>query len=136
MKKWLMAVIFASLLALAACGGGDSGDTEDPADTGTDTEQPADDDAAQDDTTTEDDSDEGDATVDAGAAEEIYKKSCASCHAADLSGGVGPDLTTTGADHSVDEIEDIINDGVGSMPGGLVAADEATVLAEWLGDMK
>lgn len=115
-----MAIMFASLLALAACGGGGSSDTQEPADTGTDTEQEA----------------EGDATVDAGAAEEIYKKSCASCHGQDLSGGAGPDLTTTGAEYSVEEIEDIINNGIGTMPAGLVPADEATVLAEWLAEKK
>lgn len=135
MKKWLMAVIFASLLALAACGGGNSGDKEEPADTGTDTEQPAEDDATNDDAA-EDDATDDNATVDAEAAEEIYKRSCASCHAADLSGGVGPDLTATGADYSAEEIEDIINDGIGSMPGGLVDAEDAAVLANWLADMK
>lgn len=128
MKKWLMAVIFASLLALAACGGGDSGETEDPADTGTETEEPAED-------ATEDEAD-GDATVDAGAAEEVYKKSCASCHGGDLSGGVGPDLTAVGSELSADEIEDIINNGLGSMPGGLVSADDSTLLADWLAEMK
>lgn len=125
MKKWLMAVIFASLLALAACGGGGSDDAEEPADTGTDTEQPAEDDAT----------DDG-ATVDAGAAEEVYKKSCASCHGGDLSGGVGPDLTSVGSELSADQIETIINDGVGTMPGGLVSADDAALLADWLAEMK
>lgn len=137
MKKWLMAVIFASMLALAACGGGDDGETEEPAET-PDTEQPAEDetdDGLDDEDATDEDADEGDSTVDASAAEEIYKQSCASCHAADLTGGAGPDLTTTGADFSVEEIEDIINDGIGSMPAGLVPEDEATVLAEWLGEM-
>lgn len=134
MKKWLMAVIFASVLALAACGGGDGGETEDPADTGTDTEQPAEDTTDED--ATDGDADEGDSTVDASAAEEVYKQSCASCHAADLSGGAGPDLTAVGADYSADEIEDIINNGIGTMPAGLVPADDATLLANWLADMK
>lgn len=68
--------------------------------------------------------------------EAIYANSCASCHGNDLSGGVGPDLTAVGASLSADEIEDIINNGVGSMPGGLVGPEEAAVLGEWLSEMK
>lgn len=137
MKKWLMAVIFASVLALAACGGDDGG-TDEPVEPDTpDTEEPAeeetDDGIEEEDEAAEED--EGESTVDAGEAEEIYKQSCASCHAADLSGGAGPDLTTAGDDFTVEEIEDIINEGVGTMPAGLVPEDEATVLAEWLVEM-
>ena len=34
MKKWLMAVLFGTVLVLGACGGGgDTNDTEEPADT-------------------------------------------------------------------------------------------------------
>lgn len=76
---------------------------------------------------------EGAATTDA---EAIYANSCASCHAADLSGAVGPDLTAVGGSLSEEEIEDIIVNGLGSMPGGLVGADEAKVLSEWLSEKK
>lgn len=66
----------------------------------------------------------------------IYQNSCASCHGDDLSGAVGPDLTAVGGSLSEDEIEEIINEGLGSMPGGLVGPEEATVLSEWLSEME
>jgi|SRR5690625_233196 len=68
--------------------------------------------------------------------EEIFANKCSSCHGDDLSGGMGPDLTKVGADLSVDEIEDIIVNGQGSMPPGLAVGEEAQALAEWLGEMK
>jgi len=116
MKKWLMAVLLGTVLVLGACGGGGS----------------TDDGASTDEGSTETDG----ATVDSSAAEAAYKQSCASCHADDLSGGVGPDLTAIGASLSADEIEDIIVNGVGSMPGGLLSGDDATAVAEWLAEKK
>jgi|SRR5699024_8128592 len=68
--------------------------------------------------------------------EEIYANSCASCHGEDLSGGAGPDLTQAGSNLSGDEIHDIIMNGQGTMPGGLVGNEEADLLAEWLSEMK
>ena len=68
--------------------------------------------------------------------EEIFANQCSSCHGADLSGGVGPDLTKVGADLSVDEIEDVIVNGKGSMPPGLAVGEEAKALAEWLSEKK
>ncbi len=68
--------------------------------------------------------------------EEVFSKSCASCHGEDLSGGAGPDLTKVGSDHSADEIHDIIMNGQGAMPGGLVGNEEADLLADWLSEMK
>lgn len=68
--------------------------------------------------------------------EAIYAKSCASCHGDDLSGAVGPDLTAVGGSLSEDDIQEIINEGLGSMPGGLVGAEEATILSEWLSEME
>lgn len=115
MKKWLTAVLFGTVLVLGACGGGgDNGDNADGADTGTESE----------------------GTVDASAAEDAYKASCASCHGDDLSGGVGPALDNVGASLSADEIEDVIANGQGSMPGGLLSGDDATAVAEWLADHK
>jgi|SRR5690625_165488 len=118
MKKWLMAVLFGTLLVLGACGGGGSDDTQEPADEGT--EESAEDGGA----------------VDTAAAEDAYKASCASCHGDDLSGGAGPALDAVGSDYSADEIEDIIANGKGSMPAGLISGDEATAVAEWLADHK
>lgn len=125
MKKWLMAVLLGTVLVLGACGGG--GDTAEPdtgADDTTDTEEPA------------DDGDAGDATVDVAAAEDAYKSSCASCHGQDLEGGVGPELDAVGSSMSADEIEDIIINGAGSMPAGLLSGDDATAVAQWLAEMK
>lgn len=68
--------------------------------------------------------------------EEIFGSNCASCHGDDLSGNVGPDLTKVGGELSADDIHDVIMNGKGSMPGGLVSAEEADVLAEWLSEMK
>lgn len=66
--------------------------------------------------------------------EAIFANSCASCHGQDLSGGAGPDLTSVGGKLSADEIKEIIVNGVGTMPGGLVGNEEAEVLAEWLSE--
>ncbi len=111
MKKWLMTVLFGTTLVLGACGGG-----------GDDTSEPA------------DDNDGG--TVENAAAEELYEQSCASCHGDDLSGEVGPDLTAVGSDHSADDILTIIEDGQGSMPGGLLSGDDAQEVADWLAEHK
>src|SRR5690625_484620 len=117
MKKWLMAVLLGTVLVLGACGGGGGSSTDE----GTSTDESTDTDGA---------------TVDSSAAEAAYKQSCASCHADDLSGGVGPDLTAIGASLSAGDIEDIIVNGVGSMPGGLLSGDDATAVAEWLAEKK
>lgn len=68
--------------------------------------------------------------------EESYANSCASCHGGDLTGGAGPDLTAVGASLSEEEIETIINEGVGTMPGGLVDPEQSAEIAEWLSEMK
>lgn len=68
--------------------------------------------------------------------EAIYASSCAACHGNDLSGVAGPGLTTVGSSLSADEINDIILNGVGTMPGGLVSAEEADVLTDWLSEMQ
>lgn len=65
--------------------------------------------------------------------EEAYRNSCASCHADDLSGSVGPGLKNIGSKLSEEEIYDIIVNGKGSMPAGVVQDDEAAhAIAEWL----
>jgi len=112
MKKWLMAVLFGSVLVLGACGGGDDGATDEGGD------------------------DAGGDT--ASAAEEIYENNCASCHGADLSGNSGPDLTDVGANYSADEIAEIIQEGTdGGMPAQTQVSDEDTdTLSEWLAEKK
>src|SRR5699024_2216555 len=107
MKKWLMAIMFGSVLVLGACGG-DNGAAEEPA------------------------NNNNDETVDAGEAEEINKESCESCQGGDLEGGAGPALEDNG--HSADEIETIVEERQPGMPAGLVSGDDLTVLADWLSE--
>ncbi|CDQ39013.1 MULTISPECIES: cytochrome c551 [Virgibacillus] len=121
MKKWLLTMLFGSALVLGACGGGDDGASEEPADNG--------------DTGTEEPSGEG-GSVDTAAAEEVFESNCASCHGADLSGGQGPDLTQVGSRLSSDEIADIIKNGKGSMPGGMATGEDVQILADWLAQKK
>lgn len=143
MNKKLLALLMglALVLLLAACGGG--GD-EDAADTGTDTGgETATEDAGGDDAGTDaggDDAateDAGDgATASAGDAEKLYQQKCSSCHGGDLTGGVGPDLTAVGGKLSQEDIESVIANGQGAMPGGLLQGDEASTVAAWLAEKK
>ncbi|WP_223701318.1 cytochrome c551 [Sutcliffiella deserti] len=113
MKKALMAFVFGtSIFALAACGGGEENNTA----TGTQEESEA-------------------GAVDTGAAEGIYKQSCASCHGGNLEGGFGPNLEQVGNKYNKDEIENIIVNGQGQMPG-VLKGDDATTVAVWLADHK
>jgi len=66
------------------------------------------------------------------AGEEAYKNSCASCHANDLSGSVGPDISKAGEKYDKDELKDIMVNGKGDMPAGLADEDEAEDIAKWL----
>lgn len=78
---------------------------------------------------------EGGASADDPAA--IFQNNCISCHGADLTGGVGPDLTKVGSRYSKKEIKEIILNGKGSiMPAGLVPEPKADALAEWLSKKK
>src|SRR5690625_3813339 len=122
MKKWLMAVLFGTLLVVGACGGGVDDDASEPAaDNAEDTEEAG-------------ESDDGGDAEENDEAEELYANSCASCHGDDLSGNSAPDLTNVGADHSADDILDIIDEGPGAMPGGLLSGDDAQVVADWLAE--
>ncbi|MFD2759443.1 cytochrome c550 [Lentibacillus juripiscarius] len=69
--------------------------------------------------------------------EEIFQSNCASCHGSDLSGGVGPDLTSVGSDYSKEEIKEIIANGFPpNMPAGIVKGKKADALAQWLSEQK
>lgn len=68
--------------------------------------------------------------------EDIYQKSCISCHGDQYQGGVGPALKGVGDRLSQDEIKDIVVNGKGSMPGNLVPAEKAGEMAEWLATLK
>lgn len=111
MKKWLITVIFGTALILGACSG--------------------DDDSSEGQST-----DNGDETAEAPEGEEIYKNNCATCHGDDLSGETGPDLTEVGNRLSQDQIEEVIEDGKGAMPGGLVGGQDLPTVAKWLSEME
>ncbi|MGM0941785.1 MAG: cytochrome c550 [Bacillota bacterium] len=68
--------------------------------------------------------------------EAIFETNCASCHGADLSGGMGPDLTKVGSELSQEEIQNVIKSGQGQMPPGMATDAEAEVLAKWLAEKK
>ena len=80
----------------------------------------------------------GGATVDAAAAEAIYKQSCVGCHAVDLSGGVGPNLQKAGGKLSSEEIKNRITNGVGGMPAfkDKLSSADIDALVSWLASMK
>lgn len=70
-------------------------------------------------------------------AEDIYKNSCTACHGGNLDDGSAPALTDVGSRLSEEEIKNIIINGTdGGMPAGLVNAEQAAELAEWLSEME
>ncbi|WP_374724600.1 cytochrome c550 [Calidifontibacillus erzurumensis] len=68
--------------------------------------------------------------------EGLVKASCASCHGQNLEGGVGPALADVGSRLSAEEIANIINNGQGAMPPGLVDPEKAEAIAGWLAEQK
>jgi mono/diheme cytochrome c family protein len=62
----------------------------------------------------------GDATN--GAA--VYEENCASCHAADGSGGIGPSMQGIVAEEGPEEVVDVILEGEDSMPSFSDLADQ------------
>lgn len=77
-------------------------------------------------------------TVDAAMAEGVYKANCISCHAADYSGGVGPNLQKVGSRLSQDQIHAKISNGGNGMPAykGQLKEEEITALSAWLAQKK
>lgn len=68
--------------------------------------------------------------------EDIYKQSCVSCHGDQYQGGVGPSLKGVGDRLSKDQIADVVTNGRGAMPPGLVPAEKAGEMADWLAGLK
>ena len=62
--------------------------------------------------------------------EAVAQQSCISCHGSSYEGGVGPSLIDTELDQA--GIEDIIANGKGAMPGGLVEGENIPAMAEWI----
>jgi cytochrome c551 len=69
-------------------------------------------------------------------AETITQQSCIGCHGQNLGGGSAPPLTEVGAKYSKDEIKDILINGKGGMPSGLLDDAKAEVVAQWLAEKK
>ncbi|NRG47168.1 cytochrome c [Bacillus sp. CRN 9] len=67
--------------------------------------------------------------------EELYQQNCIACHGDQYQGGMGPALSGVGEKLSEDEIIEILTNGKGAMPGGLVAGKEAD-MAAWLAEIK
>jgi cytochrome c550 len=64
--------------------------------------------------------------------EDIYNKTCIGCHGEQYQGGAGPGLVGVSDRLSKEEIEDIVVNGKNAMPKGLVPADQAGEMADWL----
>jgi mono/diheme cytochrome c family protein len=60
----------------------------------------------------------------------VYADNCASCHAADGTGGIGPDLTQEIESGEEAELESLIRAGAGTMP-----SFEATLSSEEISDV-
>ncbi|MEC0239839.1 cytochrome c [Paenibacillus dokdonensis] len=72
------------------------------------------------------------------AVDMLYKKNCLSCHAADLSGKVGPNLKEIGSKLSKEEIIERITLGRSGMPSfkNRLSEQDIEALGSWLADKK
>ena len=75
-------------------------------------------------------------TASAEKAEEIASTTCMSCHGENLEGGAGPALNKIGSKYAQSDIENIIKNGKGAMPAGVITPEEAKIVAEWLAQKK
>lgn len=68
--------------------------------------------------------------------EELYTaKGCIGCHGDQYQGGVGPALKGIGDKMSPEEIKEVLVNGKGAMPPGLVAGQEDEMV-KWLSELK
>ena len=108
MKIKFLAIMFAAILVLGACGGNKAVE-KNTATPGTET-----------------------VAVDA---EKIVNTSCITCHGGNLEGkGNAPALAKVGDHMSETEIRDVIVNGRGGMPAGLIKGEEADAVAKWLAE--
>jgi cytochrome c550 len=68
--------------------------------------------------------------------EDIYKQTCITCHGNAYQGGVGPALKGVGDRLSVDEVKNVIKNGRGAMPSGLVEDQNVDAMAEYIHGLK
>ncbi|MFC5713413.1 cytochrome c550 [Thalassorhabdus alkalitolerans] len=64
--------------------------------------------------------------------EELVNSNCISCHGDNLEGGQGPAIDNLEGDFTVEEIADIAENGIGSMPGGWAEGEDAEAIGEYL----
>lgn len=108
MKSKLLAALFGATLVLGACGGGDKADDGGNGDTATGID-----------------------------ADKVFQANCATCHGGNLEGrGSAPSLANVGSELSESEIHDIIQNGQGGMPPGLIQGEELEAVAKWLAEKK
>jgi cytochrome c551 len=71
-------------------------------------------------------------------AQALYKQQCIACHAADMSGGVGPNLQHVGARMSAADIAGKISNGGGGMTAfkGVLTDAQIQALGNWLSSQK
>ncbi|HSI67976.1 MAG TPA: cytochrome c [Planococcus sp. (in: firmicutes)] len=62
--------------------------------------------------------------------EALAQQNCISCHGSSYEGGMGPSLL--GVTTPQEDIEDILLNGAGAMPGGLVPEENVSEMAEWV----
>ncbi|MGE7950093.1 cytochrome c551 [Lysinibacillus sp. NPDC093688] len=69
--------------------------------------------------------------------ETIAMKSCITCHGGELQGqGNAPKISDVGSRLTEKEILDVIENGKGSMPAGVVKGADAEAVAKWLATKK
>lgn len=68
--------------------------------------------------------------------QDIYKTTCIACHGDQYQGVVGPSLHGIGKKLSVARIKQIITQGYGPMPSGLVSPQQADAMAKWVSQIK
>ena len=67
-------------------------------------------------------------------AEAVAQQKCITCHGGDLEGGIGPSLH--GEDKDPEELHDIIKNGKGGMPAGLVEDANIDDMVEYIPTLK
>jgi cytochrome c550 len=68
--------------------------------------------------------------------EGVAKSTCASCHGQNLEGNIGPNLHGIGKKLSEAQIKNIVVNGKGNMPKGVVAPENADAMAKYVMSLK
>ncbi|WP_018660745.1 cytochrome c551 [Heyndrickxia acidiproducens] len=72
----------------------------------------------------------------AGDAKKLVDQKCSACHGRNLEGNVGPSLEKIGSKMNEKQILDVIENGKGDMPKGILKGDDAKKVAKWLSQKK